>query len=141
MLLMVKLDELDKKIMELLRKDSRIPYTNMAKILDLSEGTVRRRIRNLVCSGAIKRFTIETLGERIKVLVLVSVDPSVPTSQVAEKISKLEGVMSLFEVTGSYDITFVVAGKDLVLINQIVEDVRSLKGVQQTNTLFVLKAW
>ena len=138
---MIELDEVDKKIMELLRRDSRAPYTEMARILELSEGTVRRRIQNLVQSGIIKRFTIEAWDERPKALVLVSVAPSIPTSQIAEKISKIGGVESLFEVAGPHDITLIVSREDIASINQSIDEIRSLKGVQQTNTLFVLKEW
>lgn len=138
---MIKLDEVDKKIMELLRNDSRTPYTNMAQALDISEGTVRRRIQNLVQSGMIKRFTVEARDERPKALVLISIAASIPTSRIAEQISKFGGVTSLFEVAGPYDITLTVSGDDVTSINQSIDEIRSIRGVQQTNTLFVLKEW
>jgi len=135
------LDAVDKKIMALLRTDSRTSYTNMAKTLDMSEGTVRRRIQNLVQSGIIKRFTVEARDERPKALVLISIAPSIPTSQIAKQISKFGGVTSLFEVAGPYDITLTVSGDNIPSINQRIDEIRSVKGVQQTTTLFVLKEW
>ena len=138
---MITLDAVDKKIMALLRTDSRTSYTNMAKTLDMSEGTVRRRIQNLVQSGIIKRFTVEARDERPKALVLISIAPSIPTSQIAKQISKFGGVTSLFEVAGPYDITLTVSGDNIPSINQRIDEIRSVKGVQQTTTLFVLKEW
>lgn len=138
---MITLDAVDKKIMALLRTDSRTSYTNMAKTLDMSEGTVRRRIQNLVQSGIIKRFTVEARDERPKALVLMSIAPSIPTSQIAKQISKFGGVTSLFEVAGPYDITLTVSGDNIPSINQRIDEIRSVKGVQQTTTLFVLKEW
>jgi Lrp/AsnC family transcriptional regulator for asnA, asnC and gidA len=135
------LDAVDKKIMALLRTDSRTPYTNMAKTLDISEGTVRRRIQTLVQSGIIKRFTVEARDERPKALVLISIAPSIPTSQIAKQISNFGGVTSLFEVAGPYDITLTVSGDNIPSINQRIDEIRSVKGVQQTTTLFVLKEW
>jgi len=137
----ITLDAVDKKIMALLRTDSRTSYTNMAKTLDMSEGTVRRRIQNLVQSGIIKRFTVEARDERPKALVLISIAPSIPTSQIAKQISKFGGVTSLFEVAGPYDITLTVSGDNIPSINQRIDEIRSVKGVQQTTTLFVLKEW
>jgi len=137
----ITLDAVDKKIMALLRTDSRTSYTNMAKTLDMSEGTVRRRIQNLVQSGIIKRFTVEARDERPKALVLMSIAPSIPTSQIAKQISKFGGVTSLFEVAGPYDITLTVSGDNIPSINQRIDEIRSVKGVQQTTTLFVLKEW
>jgi DNA-binding Lrp family transcriptional regulator len=98
-------------------------------------------MQNLIQSGTIKRFTIEARDERPKALVLISVAPSTPTSQVAEQIAYIGRVESLFEVAGPYDITITISGEDITSINQIIEEIRSLKGVQQTNTLFVLKDW
>lgn len=138
---MITLDDVDKKILDLLRKDSRTSYTTMAKSLDLSEGTIRRRIQKLIQSGIIERFTIEARDERPKALVLISVAPSTPTSRIAEKIANIGCVDSLFEVAGSYDIGLTISGEDITSINQSIEEIRSLKGVQQTNTLFVLKDW
>jgi len=137
----VELDDVDRKILELLTKDSRASFTEMARILELSEGTVRRRVQSLVRSGIIKRFTIEAWNEKPKALVLISVAPSIPTFEIAERISRIRGVMFLFEVAGPYDITLVIHGEDIAAINQSIEEIRSLDGVQQTNTLFVLKEW
>ena len=55
-------DYYDRRILELLEQNSRIPYTEIARILGVSEGTVRRRINDLVDNGIIVRFTIETRG-------------------------------------------------------------------------------
>lgn len=138
---MITLDDVDKKILELLRKDSRTSYTTMAKSLELSEGTIRRRIKKLIQSGIIERFTIEARDENPKALVLISVEPSTPTSQITKKIANIGRIESLFEVAGSYDITLTLSGEDITSINKSIEEIRSLKGVQQTNTLFVLKDW
>lgn len=138
---MITLDAVDKEIMALLRTDSRVPFTNIAKTLNISEGTVRRRVQNLVQSGIITRFTVEARDERPKALVLISIAPSVPTSQIAKHVSNFGGVTSLFEVAGPYDIALTVSGDNIPSINQRIDEIRSVKGVQQTNTLFVLKEW
>jgi DNA-binding Lrp family transcriptional regulator len=67
--------------------------------------------------------------------------PSIPTSYIAQEISKIEEVESLFEVAGPYDITITISGVDITSINEIIEKIRSLDGIQQTTTLFVLKEW
>jgi len=137
----MKLDEIDKKIIESLSRNSRATYTDIAKTLRLSEGTVRRRVQSLIQSGTIKRFTIEVWEDNPKALVLVSTIPSVPTSQIAERILRLDGVESAFEVAGQYDISVIVSGEDIAAINQCIDNIRSIEGVQNTNTLFVLRKW
>jgi len=135
------MDEIDKKIIESLRRDSRITYTDIAKTLSLSEGTVRKRVQSLIQSGIIKRFTIEVQEDSPKALILISATPPVPTSQIAERILKLNGIETAFEVTGQYDISVIVSGKDIATINRCIDNIRSIEGVQSTNTMFVLRKW
>ena len=52
-------DKTDDKIIEFLRNDSRESFVDIGKKLKLSESAVRRRVKNLVDSGTIKKFTIE----------------------------------------------------------------------------------
>ena len=55
-------DKVDEKIIGYLKEDSRESFVDIGKKLKLSESAVRRRVKNLVDSGTIKRFTME-LGE------------------------------------------------------------------------------
>jgi DNA-binding Lrp family transcriptional regulator len=55
-------DKVDEKIIDFLRENSRESFVDIGKRLKLSESAVRRRVKNLVDTGAIKRFTLE-LGE------------------------------------------------------------------------------
>ena len=136
----MNLDDIDKKILDILSKDSRSAFTDIAGKLGLSEGTVRRRVKTLE-SGVIKRFTIETWEERPRALVLVSAAPAVPTSQIAERILKLNGVDSAFEVAGQYDVSVIISGEDVAAINNCIDNIRDIEGVDVTNTLFVLRKW
>lgn len=68
-------DKIDEKILEYLRNDSRESFVEIGKKLKLSESAVRRRVKNLVDSKVIERFTIE-MGEinSTSAIVLISVD-------------------------------------------------------------------
>lgn len=52
----VKIDETDKKILNLFNKDGRMSYRKISRKLDISIGTVHNRIEKLVKSGVIKKF-------------------------------------------------------------------------------------
>jgi DNA-binding Lrp family transcriptional regulator len=135
------MDEIDAKILNLLKTDSRLPFTEIAQVMGLSEGTIRRRIHNLVDTHVITGFTIKTKGLKPRALVLVTILPSTPTSQVAERVSKVEGVETVYEVAGQMDIVLTISRKDIGSINQGIDEIRGFDGVQQTNTLFVLREW
>jgi DNA-binding Lrp family transcriptional regulator len=53
------LDPVDLKIIELLKKDGRMPFVELGKRVGLSEAAVRRRVKILQERGIIKRFTVE----------------------------------------------------------------------------------
>lgn len=137
---MVFLDDRDEKILELLKDDGRASYMDIGKRVGLSEGAVRKRIRAMVESGTISKFTIQ-LGftKGAKALTLVSVNPRLPTSVVSENLKKIPGVETVYEVTGQYDIAAVISTLNVADVNQCVEEIRTVKGVSNTNTMIVLR--
>ena len=101
---MVK-DKTDDKIIGFLRDDARESFVEIGKKLKLSESAVRRRVKNLVDGGVIEKFTVE-MGESntTSAIVLISVDSATDTSKVSSKLTKLEAVKTVYEITGQYDI-------------------------------------
>lgn len=139
---MIVLDKTDLAIIEILRKNARTPYTEIAKTLRLSEAAIRKRIDKLIRLGVIKRFTIDvTLESEIKAIILVKVNPPTPVSEVSKKIIKFNGVDVVYEITGDYDLAVIVHSKNVLEINKYIDMIRDIKGVAGTNTMVVLKAW
>ena len=133
-------DKVDKKIIEYLEENSRESFVDIGKKLKLSESAVRRRVKNLLGSGAIKKFTLE-LGEEnaTSAIVLVSVDSATDTSKVSLKLVKLEGVKTVYEITGQYDITVIISAATIAEINNSIDALRKIPGVVDTNTVIILK--
>ena len=133
-------DKTDEKIIEFLKNNSRESFVDIGKKLKLSESAVRRRVRNLVDSKTIKKFTIE-LGEQnaTKAIVLVSVDSSIDTSKVSLKLTKIEGVNTVYEITGQYDITVIMSGPSISEVNATIDALRKIPGVIDTNTVIILR--
>src|SRR2546428_13884765 len=78
-----ELDKADQLIIRVLRDDARISNTDLAKKLDLSEATVRRRIAGLLESGTIRRFKVEVDDqERTSEIMCVSVRRAILPGQV-----------------------------------------------------------
>jgi DNA-binding Lrp family transcriptional regulator len=133
-------DKIDEKIIEYLKENSRESFVDIGKKLKLSESAVRRRVKNLLGSGAIKKFTLE-LGEEnaTSAIVLVSVDSATDTSKVSLKLTKLEGVKTVYEITGQYDITVIISAATIAEINNSIDALRKITGVVDTNTVIILK--
>jgi DNA-binding Lrp family transcriptional regulator len=133
-------DKVDEKIIGYLKEDSRESFVDIGKKLKLSESAVRRRVKNLVDSGTIKKFTLE-LGEEntTSAIVLVSVDSATDTSKVSLKLAKLEGVKTVYEITGQYDITTIMSATSIAEINSSIDALRKITGVVDTNTVIILR--
>jgi DNA-binding Lrp family transcriptional regulator len=133
-------DKIDEKIINFLKEDSRDSFVDIGKKLKLSESAVRRRVKNLVDSGTIKRFTVE-IGEEnaTSAIVLISVDSATDTSKVSERLAKLEGVKTVYEITGQYDITTIISASNISEINSSIDALRKIPGVIDTNTVIILR--
>jgi len=136
------LDEIDQQIIGILKENSRLTYSAIGKKIGLSEVAIRKRIKNLMSKGVIKRFTIEVnTSQRANAIVLISVSPSTSTSSISEKLSKIEGVKDVHEITGQYDVFVNISAPSIAEVNKCVDDIRSIEGVVNTNTMIILRSW
>ena len=133
-------DRVDEKIIDYLKENSRESFVDIGKKLKLSESAVRRRVKNLVDSHTIKRFTLELGEENVtSAIVLVSVDSATDTAKVSMKLAKLEGVKTVYEITGQYDITTIISASNISEINNSIDALRKIPGVIDTNTVIILR--
>jgi Lrp/AsnC family transcriptional regulator, regulator for asnA, asnC and gidA len=133
------IDHLDEHIIEILKKDSRKPFVEIADELKVSEGTIRSRVRKLFEEGVIQSFTIKTSSKNVKAIIEVKIDVNVNTSDVANQIAKFDGVSEVFEVTGEEDIVAIIDVTSSPQLNDIIEHIRHFDNVQSTRTRLILK--
>jgi DNA-binding Lrp family transcriptional regulator len=137
---MTDIDAMDRKILSLLKENSRRSFVNIASVVSLSEPAVRRRIKNLIDRGAIRRFTVETdVDKGASAITLLSINPSIPTPEISNKLLTMTGVNVVYEITGQYDIAVIVSGSNIATINKCIDDIRQIDGVGNTNTVIILK--
>ncbi len=133
-------DKTDDEILKILKEDSRESFVDIGKKLKLSESAVRRRVKNLIDNKVIKKFTVE-MGEQnsTKAIVLISVESSIDTSKVSAKLTSLEGVKTVYEITGQYDIAVIISAPNITEINGSIDALRKIPGVSDTNTVIILR--
>lgn len=135
----LSIDEIDREIIEILKRNSRTSYTLIAKKLGLSEAAVRKRINKLIKRGIIRRFTIEyTLRNEIKAAVLVKTLPQVPVFKISKEIASLHGVDHVYEITGEHDILAIIRADNVLALDSIINSIRNIDGVASTNTMIIL---
>lgn len=123
-------------IIQLLRKNSRMSNTEIARRVGLSEGSVRLRIRRLVDSGVIRKFTVELSGGTgVEAIVLVRSIAN-RTKEVTREVARLSE--AAFETSGEYDTAALLFARDVDELNVKVDRIRKIKGVVSTTTLIRL---
>lgn len=128
------MDTMDSRIVDILKKNARESFVGIAKSLGVTEGTVRNRVRNLIKTGIIKRFTIEYQAPVEGLVILKS---SLKNNN--ELINKLKSFLdNIFEISGEYDIAVIIDANSIGGLNKIVDKIRSLRGVTDTNTAIKL---
>jgi DNA-binding Lrp family transcriptional regulator len=129
------IDNLDEKIIELLRMNSRFTNKAIGLVLNVSEGTVRRRIKLLEQKKIISRYTIET-SEQKEAIVLLKYDSNLKENvlQPLRKISQ-----RVYEVAGKSDIAVLITYRSLIELNDILDRIREIKGIKNTETMIRLK--
>ena len=131
----INMDDIDLKILKILKDDARAKYVDIARKVGLTEGAVRRRIKKLLSEGIIKKFTIETSVE-FEGIVLIETEPTM-TNEVARNIKRV--ATKAFEVSGDYDIAAFIQAYTIDELNGKIDAIRDLPGVLNTNTLIKLK--
>jgi DNA-binding Lrp family transcriptional regulator len=132
------MDELDREILSILRRDARTPYTEIADRVGTSEGTVRNRVEQLVEDGVIERFTVSTSTGNVKSMIELSVDVNVDTAAVADRIIEWKEVDFVWQVSGEQDIVLVVDAADTERVNELITKARELDEVVNTKTRLIL---
>ena len=135
-------DDIDKIVIRRLKENARVPYTKIAEEIGLSEAAVRKRVEKLVEEGVIKKFTVEVdSGDKLKAMILISVQPPRPNPVVAQEMKNIEGVDIVLEVAGEVDIVAIVSGSSMQEVNKYIDEVRRTEGVSKTNSMIVLRSW
>jgi DNA-binding Lrp family transcriptional regulator len=126
------LDGIDAEILRILRQEARTTNSDIAKAVRLTEGAVRNRIKHLIESGVIKKFTIETEPDRVEAIVLVKTQTRA-SRDILRRIRKFAD--RLFETSGEYDVAAYLSAQSVDEINATIDRVRNVNGVISTLTL------
>lgn len=140
---MKSVDEKDIRIIQMLREDARMSYTNMAKKLNITEAAVRKRVKNLESKGVIKKYTVEVdsskLGYNIVSLTGVDTDPE-KFLEVAKRLKDEDFARSVYITTGDHMIMTEIWAKDGDELTHIIsEKIGKLLGVKKICPAIILE--
>ncbi|NJD98521.1 Lrp/AsnC family transcriptional regulator [Thermococcus sp. LS1] len=137
------LDERDKIIIDMLTKDARTPFTEIAKVLGISETAVRKRVKALEEAGVIRQYTIvvdpSKLGYNLVSLTGVDTLPE-KIFEVANKLKEFEFVRNVYLTSGDHMIMAEVWAKDGEDLSDIISNrIGKLNGVTKVCPAIILE--
>ncbi len=142
MLMRTGLDEVDRKILRILQKNSRTPLREISKEVGLAESTVYERIKKLKERGIIQRFTVmldpEALGFHIMAFILIKAQAGMYTN-VASELARYPQIVEIYETTGDYDMLIKIRTSGSDELNEFLDRIGNVDGVVATHTMVVLK--
>ena len=138
------MDQLDFRILKHLQEDGRRPFTEIAKALNIAEGTVRNRVNKLVADKTLQIIGLvdpHRVGLDTPALIHVAVQPAA-LDLVAAEIAKFPEVSYLLMVAGDFDLVVEVMCRDREHLTELItERLHKIPGVTDTRTTLILHVY
>ena len=139
-----ELDHLDRQILSILMEDAKIPYTDIARQLDVSGGTVHVRMKKLEDLGIVKGARLEVdeakLGYDIISFIGIFLEKSSLYQEVISQINEIPEVVNAYYTTGNYSIFTKIICKDTDDLRKLLsEKIQAISGIQRTETFIALE--
>ena len=138
------IDDLDRKILAILMRNAKKPYTDIAKQLFVSGGTIHVRMKKLEDAGVVKGYNLSVdhskLGYDICAFLGIYLDKSSLYDDAADRLKDIPEVVSLHYTTGLYNIFAKILCRDTNHLRDVLHDkIRKIPGIQRTETFISLE--
>lgn len=139
-----EIDNTDLQILALLSEDAKMPYTEIAKKVFVSGGTVHVRMRKLedmgIVQGATLKIDYSKLGYDITAFLGIYLEKSSYYDRVATELEQIPEVVSLHYTTGPYSMYARVYCKDTNHLREVLHDkIQKIDGVERTESIISLE--
>jgi len=145
-------DDLNQKIVRMLQTDGRLPYKDIAKALQVSEGTIRNRVQRMKDAGLLKIVAlVDPMAIKYQADAMLGINVASPHTpqEVAERLSKCNEVVYVLWVSGRFDLMVEVVCESTNRFRAFLEDhcyrspdlhqVEIMTGIDMFKNQFLLK--
>lgn len=139
----MKIDETDRKILDILMENGRISYVELGERVNLSRVAVRDRVEQLMKNGVIEKFSVvinsEKLGKEVSAFFEVDVDPKMLV-EVAQNLADHPNVASMYQMTGPSRLHMHVLVEDFSKLETFInEELYSVQGITRVESHVLLR--
>lgn len=137
------MDDLDRRLISLLRQDARTPTAGLAKELKVSRGTVQNRLARLLQEGVVLGFTVRVrdadAGPRVRAVMCVEISGG-RSAAVIRGLRGIAAVTAVHTTNGRWDLVAELDAGALEEFSGALDEVRSIEGITATETSLLLKS-
>lgn len=139
-----KVDNVDLKILEILMQDAKKPYTEVAKRVFVSGGTVHVRMNKMEEAGIVEKNTLKVnyarLGYDITAFIGIFLQKSELYDFVLGQLKEIPEVTNVHYTTGNYSMFIRVHCKDTGHLKEVLHDkIQKVEGIERTDTMISLE--
>jgi Lrp/AsnC family transcriptional regulator for asnA, asnC and gidA len=140
---MPRIDDIDRKILALLLEDAQMPYTEVAKKVFVSPGTVHVRMRKLVDLGIVVgsqlKINYTKLGYDVKAFLGVFLEKGALYDDVVDELNQIPEITNIDYTTGNYAMFVKILCRDTKHLREVLHDkVQKVEGISRTETTISL---
>ena len=134
------LDEIERKLFNLLSPNARVSNRKIAEQLGVTEGAIRHRLKKLTSARSMRVVAIADFvksGRTASLYIRLTVEPS-RIKQVIEQLVKVDDITYIAQVSGAADITFLLTGTDLSTLFEVFRrKIKPMPGVRNSNAIVI----
>jgi DNA-binding Lrp family transcriptional regulator len=135
------MDEIDRKLLALLRANAREPAAALAKKLKISRGTVQNRVARMLSARTIRGFTIRTAPEletsRVRAVMCIAVEGE-KSAKVTRALHGFAEVECIYTTNGRWDLIAEIGTDTLAGFSEALDQIRLIEGIAATETSILL---
>jgi len=136
------LDEIDRRLIELLRTDARLAVASLAKTVRMSRGAVQNRIDRMVARGEIQGFTVRLKAgagaARIRAIMAIAVEGERSTA-VLKALRRFPEIETVHMTNGRWDMIAEIDTDSLAGFSAVLDRARLVEGIAATETSLLLE--
>jgi Lrp/AsnC family transcriptional regulator for asnA, asnC and gidA len=139
-----EIDNTDLRILEILMQDAKRPYTEVARKVNVSQGTIHVRMNKMEEAGILEKTTLRInyakLGYDITAFIGIYLEKSALYDKVLAKLKDIPEITNIHYTTGNYSMFLKIHCRDTNHLKEVLHDkMQQVEGIERTETMISLE--